>query len=76
MPTPAMLPNDERRKHEKGDAPTTASTFPAGWPGRSRRINTALAALAERAITERWHLNAEGSARYDIERERIMRENT
>ena len=55
---------------------TTPTSFPAGWPGRSRRINTALAALAERAINERWHLNAEGSARYDIERERIMRENT
>ena len=52
------------------------SYFTAGWPNRSRRINEALAALAERATTERWHLNAEGSARYDRERERIMRDNT
>ena len=54
---------------------TSPSYFTAGWPNRTRRINEALAALAERAINERWHLNAEGSARYDIERERIMREN-
>ena len=55
---------------------TSPSYFTAGWPNRTRRINEALAALAERAINERWHLNAEGSARYDIERARIMRENT
>ena len=54
---------------------TTPTSFPAGWPGRSRRINTALAALADRATTEGWHLTPEGSERYDRERERIMREN-
>ena len=58
------------------DAYAQPGFFTAGWPNRSRRINEALAALAERAIAERWHLNAEGSARYDRERERIMRENT
>ena len=62
--------------HYQGTGTKQACTWTAGWPGRSRRINTALAALAERATKERWHLTPEGSERYDRERERIMRDNT